>query len=396
MTGRSTAPHSPALCCSAFRAAHCSVSAGVPCGGRATRHTPQRAAHLRRSSKQGCKPGGSVQVRWAEPTAPPPRAVAMLRMAGGWDPAGAAVGGPLPAVAKPPFFGGGGPHTLPPRSRGCAAPHSGMWRAASLVRLPVWVAVLRSLFRHFACCRAAALRSPASGGAPRPRCRGSGGAVAGPLPFPPALSVGPCAPLCGSVAAPCRPCAVLPLRALRAPCSVALASLGVAVALRDGLPGPPLVAPAGFGPGASAPGGCGGGAAALVAFAPGLFLVLAGCARCAFLRRGFSPAPLPSPPPPLGAPGKRVALLGGLRAPVPLCGPAPPGLPSSRAPSHCSGAGKGQAGRSERCALRPPLPLPLRFFWHKALTKANTCATLVVRGPLGRFGAPPARVSDSG
>lgn len=45
----------------------------------------------------------------------------------------------------------------------------------------------------------------------------------------------------------------------------------------------------------------------------------------AVLPFGLSPAPLPSPPPPLGAPGKREALLGGLRAPVPLCGPAPPG-----------------------------------------------------------------------
>ena len=51
------------------------------------------------------------------------------------------------------------------------------------------------------------------------------------------------------------------------------------------------------------------------------------CVACAALEPfGLSLAPLPSPPPPLGAPGKRVALLGGLRAPVPLCGPAPPGF----------------------------------------------------------------------
>ena len=67
-TIRHTHTHTPCVCGSAYQAAHCSVSGAAPCGGRRSSRTPQRAALLRRSSNQGCKPGGSVLVRWAELT----------------------------------------------------------------------------------------------------------------------------------------------------------------------------------------------------------------------------------------------------------------------------------------------------------------------------------------
>jgi hypothetical protein len=45
-----------------------------------------------------------------------------------------------------------------------------------------------------------------------------------------------------------------------------------------------------------------------------------------------------------------------------------------------------------RCAFRPPpLPVPLRFFWRKALTKTNICATMNLRVPSGRTRCAPPR-----
>lgn len=294
--------------------------------------------------------------------------------AGGWGPAGAADGGPLPAVAKPPSFGGGGPHTLPPCSRRCAPTQSGMWLAASLARLPVGSP---GCGRFFATSRAAVplrlrLRpSPASGGSPRPRYRCSGVAVAGPLGCPPAPSLGPCAPLCGSVGSRCRPCALLPLAALRAPCAVALAALVVAVALRVGSPGPPVLAPFGAsGPGPPRP-GRGGPLGRLSPLRPGLFFVLGCCAPCAFPPAG-GVLPLSPRPFPRWGKGSARPCWGACGPPPGFAGRLPRGCPSSRALSHCSGCGQGPG-----LAAAPPLPLPLRFFWRKALTKANICAMLI-------------------
>ena len=86
-------------------------------------------------------------------------------------------------------------------------------------------------------------------------------------------------------------------------------------------PGPPCPGPSGFGPGGSTPGAARGFAPLFFA-PPRGFFVLA-CTPAAPKRAeperpfwkhsksgGLSPAPLPSPPPPLGAPGRRKAGLG--------------------------------------------------------------------------------------
>ena len=116
----------------------------------------------------------------------------------------------------------------------------------------------------------------------------------------------------------------------------------------------------------------------------------------------FSPAPLPSPPPPLGAPGKRGAHLGGLRPP-PLRGGSPgercPG--ASRQPCRSpivAAAVKGQAGqRVKRCAFRPlPLTLPLREMRRRGLTFSNICAIMTGPGSFGCVALHLFRVSVSG
>ena len=137
-----------------------------------------------------------------------------------------------------------------------------------------------------------------------------------------------------------------------------------------------------------------GGAALWAAFsrcAPGSFLCSGAAPPALFLRRvGFSPAPLPSPPPPLGAPGKRQACSRGLRPPCRCAARLPRGSRHAVRFPIVAAAGKGQAG------LFQPLPLPLRYFWRKALTMANICATMIRPGLFGRFGAPPVRVSVNG
>ena len=214
------------------------------------------------------------------------------------------------------------PHTRPARSR-ALRPYAKRYVARCFpCPAPRWVAVLRSLFRHFACCRPASLGSPASGGAPRPRYRVSpSGRRAARLPP-------------GSLARPV--CAALRLRGLSLPplrfgfpsvrCglpAVALASLGGAVALRVGSPGPPVLAPFG----ASGPGPPRPGARRLrrrpVALPPGSLLCSGASPPALFLRRvRFSPAP-PRPAAPAGGSGVRVAC--GLGASVPAASQLPRG-----------------------------------------------------------------------
>ena len=117
-----------------------------------------------------------------------------------------------------------------------------------------------------------------------------------------------------------------------------------------------------------------GGFAAVCSASPPVSFLLACCARCAYLRRGFSPCAPPPRRPPLGGSGEREA--SGLGGRGPRCFAAPPGwvrqavrVPIVAAPAR----------------LKPgafaALPSPLRFFWRKALTSVNICATMVVRGP---------------
>ena len=199
-------------------------------------------------------------------------------------------------------------------------------------------AVAFSPLRVLPCrCGCALLPSPASGGRARPRCRGRRPssspsrcalAAAGPLPFPPPCALGPCAPLRGSVAARCRPCAVpSPLCAagfLRSPLLPSGSPLRFGSARRV----PPWSPPRGFGapparcgspPGASGPGPPRPGLRRLCrrASAPPRALFLLGCfAPCAVLRRGFSPCAPPPRRPPLGGSGEREACGLGLRPPL--------------------------------------------------------------------------------
>lgn len=210
-------------------------------------------------------------------------------------------------LAPPPTPGSHAP--APPALR-----KSGMWRAASLVRLPVGSP---SCGRFFASSRAAAplrwarpLRAARPGPALASPLR-----VAGPLGCPPALSLGPCAPLPAPWALAAAPALWLPLGALRAPCSVALASLVGALAQRVGLPGPPVLAPFGAsGPGPPRPGlspPSGGGFPPR----PGLFFLLACCARCADPPAGILPCAPPVPAAPAGGSGEAPGLFQG------ACGP---------------------------------------------------------------------------
>ena len=134
--------------------------------------------------------------------------------------------------------------------------------------------------------------------------------------------------------------------------------------------------------------GLGGVAAVLVALPPGSFLCSGAPLPALFAfpeAVGFRWV-LPRRPPPAaprwGAPGARCLRLGAA-APAASLLPGVGLFPSSGAPSHSSGSGKGQAGRF------PPLPSPQRFFWRKALTKANICATIKVRCLSRCFGIHP-------
>ena len=248
---------------------------------------------------------------------------------------------------------------------------------------PLWVVGLRSLFALFACCRAAALRllpSPASARAPRPRFAAP---VRRFLPRAsrspgPGRSLSPRLPCSGRV----RRCAApWPLAAAPALCfpslrcglpAGALAVLGVALALRVGSPGPPLVAPSGrwasgrslrlapggFGPGASAP----GGSAALPPcwwLCPRALFLLACCARCALPPVGGVSPLRPSRPrrPRWGLRGSAGSIWAGLRAPTRLCRAAPPGLGCSlsavRPPIVAAGQGSSHAAAPPLTSAAP-------------------------------------------
>lgn len=77
---------------------------------------------------------------------------------------------------------------------------------------------------------------------------------------------------------------------------------------------------------------------------------------------GFSPAPLPSPPPPLGAPGKRRASLAGCGPPTSYMTWAPPGCGGilrpvvSLAHSHCTGS-QSRPRQVPLAALTGPVPI---------------------------------------
>ena len=237
---------------------------------------------------------------------------------------------------------------------------------------PLWVGVLRSLFALFACCRAAALRllpSPASARAPRPRFAApvrlmapsslSLLAGAGPLPFPPAPSLGPCAPLCGSVAARCLPCALAsPRCAAGSLCGRPGCARGRLCA-SGWLAGSPLGRPlCGFGPGASSPGGCGRFAPAFLSRPRALFVL--GCfAPCALPPvGGVLPCAPPVPAAPAGGSGDAQGPTGGPAGPRAALRPGSHGAvrQAVRFPI-IAAAGKGPVWR-----LRRPCPCRCAFF----------------------------------
>ena len=248
-----------------------------------------------------------------------PSSCAMLCMAWAWGPAGAAVGGPLPTVAKPPFFGGGGPHTQARRSRTLRCSAKRYVARCFPCPAPRWVAGLRSLFRHSGCCRAAALAlaalapfgrlapaplsllpfgSPGRSAAPRLLCSGRVRRCAAPWPLA-AAAVPLASPRFAAGSLVGRPCC--PRGRLRFLAAVA------------GAPRPrPL---RGFGPGASSPGGGGGFAAVLVAAPPGSF-----CARVLrplrFSSGGWGSPPAPPVPAPAGGRGSAEPVRVGLRPPA--------------------------------------------------------------------------------
>lgn len=136
------------------------------------------------------------------------------------------------------------------------------------------------------------------------------------------------------------------------------------------------------GPGSSRPGAVSGPLGRFSpALAPGRSFLLACCARCAVAvlsaALGLSSVSPPAPSRPAAprwvAPGSAEPN-GGLASPHAATRHGSPGAfyrgaVSLRFPI-VAAAGKDPAGRF------PSLPLPLRFFWRKALTKANICAML--------------------
>ena len=242
---------------------------------------------------------------------------------------GAAVGGPLPTVAKPPFFAAAAPHSRLARSRAlrpyakavCGSllplPGSPLGRRAAVAFSP-----LRVLPPRFAgLARFGRL-------APAPLSRlpfGSPGRSAAPRLLRSAR-----VRRSGSVGTRCRPCALASPRSavgsLWSPLLCSGSPLRFGSARRVPLSSPPS--------GLRARGllarGLGGFAAVLVALPPGSFFVLGCSAPCAFPFSGscrFSVGSPPAPParrPPLGGSGSPVPAAGG-------CGPrsfaAPRGWP---------------------------------------------------------------------
>lgn len=167
--------------------------------------------------------------------------------------------------------------------------------------------------------------------------------------------------------------------------------------------GSPLPCPLrGFVPSGSAPGAQAAYGRLLGARRPGGRVALRATARSACAKpaahsiaEGLSPAPLPSPPPPLVAPGKREASLAG-------CGPprhiwrGPPGgvagfcvpLPSPAA-SHCTGAHQGQDERAG-----PALMGPVKIVG-AGLDKCEHLCYIVLARPVSGANALRLRVSAS-
>ena len=286
-------------------------------------HAIARAGRARRASARRLGPCSLRGLR------PPGPAALRIRARGGSSPEGQRAGTQRGQNAPTPGAHAPAPTAL--RKAVCARllplPGSPLGRRPAVAFSPLRVLPCR--------CGCALLPSPASGGRARPRCRGRRPssspsrcalAAAGPLPFPPPCALGPCAPLCGSVAARCRPCAVSsPLCAagfLRSPLLPSGSPLRFGSARRV----PPWSPPFGAsGPGPPRPGArrrcrrAGG-------FAPGRFFC-SGAAPPALCLRwvGFSPcAPPPRRPPPGGS-GERVAC--GLGAAAPAASQLPRGQP---------------------------------------------------------------------
>lgn len=284
---------------------------------------------------------------------------AMRCMAAGRDPAGAPSA--VRSLRSPSrLFLRRRPHTRPARSRSLRSLRKNV--CGSLLPLPGSplgrrAAVAFSPLRVLPCrCACACVPRPLRAARPGP-------AIAAPALPSPGRSAAPRLPRSARV----RRCA--------APWALAAAPALCSPSLRCGLPvrspllcswsplrfgsarrGPPSSPPSGLRARGLLARGRGGGAAVLVASAPGLFFMLGGSAPCAFPPAGgVLPCAPPVPAAPAGGSGEAPGLFQGAAAPVPLCGPAPPGLPSSRALSHCSGCGQGSSRAVPALALAAAL-----------------------------------------
>ena len=299
------------------------------------------------------------------------------------------------AAARPP--GASGPGPLPPWHKalggipsrlGCQSTQTQLLCCGLFFKKPLlWAAGPAGPLCLLPCCRAGVprpLRSPGPRRRPRPRCAApvrlmapsslSLLAVAGPLPFPPASSLGPCAPLCGSVAARCRPCALASPRYAAGFLWAPLLPSGSPLRFGSARRVPPWSPPRGFGapparcgspPGASGPGpprpGA-GGASAAVSFCPRALF----CARVLrplrFSSGGWGSPLRPSRPrrPRWGLRGSARPAAWGLRPPQLRCSPGVGLLSFCRASSHCSGGARVKPCGCAALALRRPLGVAAR------------------------------------
>ena len=239
-----------------------------------------------------------------------------------------------------------------------------MCAAASLVRLPFGSPSCGRFFapsRPAAVLRCACPARPLRAAAPGPAIA-SPLRVAGPLGCPPPFALGPCAPLCGSVAARCRPCAVSsPLCAAGFLWSPLLPS-GSPLRFGSARRGPPSSPPSGLRARGLLARGFRRLPAAGFGSAPGSFS--ARVLRPLRISSGGGSPLRPSRPrrPPWGLRGSARPVPGGLRAPGSASRPGSPGvwlLPSAVRPPIVA-AGQGSSPALCALALRRSLGVAAR------------------------------------
>lgn len=202
---------------------------------------------------------------------------------------------------------------------------------------------------------------PAAASRPRSGSRALASlAGAGPRAFPPALPLGPCAPLRGSAGSRCPRCAwgrPPPAAGFRRCALVALALLRAPRCASRGPAGSPLARPLrGFGPGGFLPRGPARAfGPLLVASGPRGFAARAACGPC-FLRRGLPPAGVPVRPRCLRFRAAWVPLRGSQARCLAACRGLRPCFPP--APAAPAGGSRGARGLRPWGLSPPPFGLP--------------------------------------